>query len=159
MYTPTHTPPHTHTHTHTHSTDPLVCHKCSRMCNKSQIHKYTKLQCKTLQTFYKTVLEIIFTHKTFICTVKALCISYFLKPAFNPNLHILWHNTISSPYRQHPHPPAPYKQGSTFIMTTRPTELSDTRQSLHSCLLLLNCNKLCMLLSVTISFSPVLISV
>ena len=33
----------THTHIHKHSMDPCVCHKASRMWNKSKIHKIYKL--------------------------------------------------------------------------------------------------------------------
>jgi len=39
--------------------DPLVCHKDSRMGNRSWIHKYSNLQCKILQTFSKTLLLLL----------------------------------------------------------------------------------------------------
>jgi len=49
---------HLYIHICPHSMDPLVCHKDSRMWNKSRIHIYMNLQCKIAQTFYqkKTVL-------------------------------------------------------------------------------------------------------
>ena len=46
-------------HTYVHSMDPLVCHKDCSMGNRSWIHKYTNLQCKILQTFYKNIIIIV----------------------------------------------------------------------------------------------------
>jgi len=52
-----------------------VCHTDSRMWNKSTIYKYTQfLWCTILIIFYKTVIQIIFTHKQLICRVKGVYI-------------------------------------------------------------------------------------
>ena len=53
---------HTYIRTDRHFVDPLVCHKYSRMWNKSYIHKYTNLECKTLHTFYE---NSIINHHSF----------------------------------------------------------------------------------------------
>jgi hypothetical protein len=56
-----------HTLTHTYSTyGSITVTKGLKDLEQAIYKQYTKsVQCKILQTFYKTVLQIIFTHKKF----------------------------------------------------------------------------------------------